>query len=90
MASSVAVKQMIRNLLATEDPAAPLSDQQVVQALRGSGLAIARRTVAKYREELGAPPSHQRRRIAREGIRPAQLKRAVSFYEEKATRMLGG
>jgi RNA polymerase sigma-54 factor len=67
MASSVAVKKMIRDLLATENPAAPLSDQQVVQALQRLGLVIARRTVAKYREELGALPSHQRRRVPSNG-----------------------
>ena len=39
----------------------PLSDQEVAQALQGQGLTIARRTVAKYREELGILPSHQRR-----------------------------
>jgi RNA polymerase sigma-54 factor len=47
--------------LANEDPAKPLSDQEVAQILKGRGLTIARRTVAKYREELGILPSHQRR-----------------------------
>jgi RNA polymerase sigma-54 factor len=61
MVSSVSVKKMIQDLLANEDPAKPLSDQEVAQILKGKGLTIARRTVAKYREELGILPSHQRR-----------------------------
>ncbi len=61
MVSSVSVKKMIRDLLGNEDQAKPLSDQEVAQILKGQGLTIARRTVAKYREELGILPSHQRR-----------------------------
>ncbi len=61
MVSSVSVKKMIQDLLANEDPSKPLSDQEVAQILKGRGLVIARRTVAKYREELGILPSHQRR-----------------------------
>jgi RNA polymerase sigma-54 factor len=61
MVSSVSVKKMIQDLLANEDPAKPLSDQEVAQILKGRGLTIARRTVAKYREELAILPSHQRR-----------------------------
>ena len=61
MVSSVSVKKMIQDLLANEDPSKPLSDQEVAQILKGRTLVIARRTVAKYREELGILPSHQRR-----------------------------
>jgi RNA polymerase sigma-54 factor len=61
MVSSISVKKMIQDLLANEDPSKPLSDQEVAQILKGRGLVIARRTVAKYREELGILPSHQRR-----------------------------
>jgi RNA polymerase sigma-54 factor len=61
MVSSLSVKKMIQDLLANEDAAKPLSDQEVAQILKGRGLTIARRTVAKYREELGILPSHQRR-----------------------------
>ena len=61
MVSSVSVKKMIQDLLANEDPARPLSDQEVAQILKERTLTIARRTVAKYREELGIAPSHQRR-----------------------------
>src|SRR5512145_574944 len=61
MVSSVSVKKMIQDLLANEDPSKPLSDQEVALILKGRGLTIARRTVAKYREELGILPSPQRR-----------------------------
>ncbi len=61
MVSSVSVKKMIQDLLANEDSAKPHSDQEVAAVLKGRGLTIARRTVAKYREELGLLPSHQRR-----------------------------
>ena len=61
MVSSISVKKMIQDLLANEDASKPLSDQEVAQILKGRGLVIARRTVAKYREELGILPSHQRR-----------------------------
>jgi RNA polymerase sigma-54 factor len=59
--SSLSVKQMIRDLIEREDPGKPLSDQEVARVLKERGLSIARRTVAKYREELGLAPSHQRR-----------------------------
>ena len=61
MVSSVSVKKMIQDLLGNEDATKPLSDQEVAGILKGRGLTIARRTVAKYREELGILPSHQRR-----------------------------
>ncbi len=61
MVSSVSVKMMIRDMVEAEEAAAALSDQEIAQALHGQGLTIARRTVAKYREELGILPSHQRR-----------------------------
>src|SRR5215470_13167296 len=61
MVSSVSVKKMIRDMVEAEDAASALSDQEIAQALHGQGLLIARRTVAKYREEMGILPSHQRR-----------------------------
>src|ERR687887_1425512 len=67
MVSSVSVKKMIQDLLANEDPSKPLSDQEVALILKGRGLTIARRTVAKYREELGILPSHQRRLAPKRG-----------------------
>src|SRR5438445_432019 len=61
MVSSVSVKKMIQDLLANEDPAKPLSDQEVALILKGRGLVIARRTVTKSREGLGILTSHDRR-----------------------------
>src|SRR3989442_305077 len=61
MVSSVSVKKMIQDLLANEDAVKPLSDQEVAGILKGRRLTIARRTVAKYREELRIVPSHQRK-----------------------------
>lgn len=60
--ANTSVKEMIADIIAGEDPASPLSDQEIVGLLHGKGLNIARRTVAKYREELGLLPSNLRRR----------------------------
>ena len=78
MVSSVSVKKMIQDLLATEDPAKPLSDQEVAAVLKGRGLTIARRTVAKYREELGILPSHQRRLAPRQAMSRARRPAAMT------------
>ncbi len=60
--ANTSVKEMIADIIAGEDPGSPLSDQEIVGLLDGKGLKIARRTVAKYREELGLLPSNLRRR----------------------------
>ncbi len=60
--SSLTVKQKIRKIIESEDNAKPLSDSAIVKTLKAEGLQIARRTVAKYREELKIPSSSQRRR----------------------------
>jgi RNA polymerase sigma-54 factor len=59
--SNTSVKEMIADLISIEDKAAPLSDQELVAKLQEKGITIARRTVAKYREELGILPSNLRR-----------------------------
>ncbi len=61
--SSLTVKDAIQKMIREEDAAAPLKDQQIVESLKERGIAIARRTVAKYREELRIPPTSVRRRI---------------------------
>lgn len=61
--ASQAVRQKIQNLISTENPREPLSDQQVVQVLSEEGVRIARRTVAKYRGQLGILPSSKRVRL---------------------------
>jgi len=59
--SNTSVKEMIADLINMEDASAPLSDQELVARLLEKGITIARRTVAKYREELGLLPSNLRR-----------------------------
>ncbi len=59
--SSLAVKNRIRALVEAEDPAHPLSDARLSELLAHDGIRIARRTVAKYREELRIPSSSLRR-----------------------------
>jgi RNA polymerase sigma-54 factor len=59
--SSVTIKQKIRKMIELEDSQAPLSDSKIVIALGEEGLILARRTIAKYREELKIPTSTQRR-----------------------------
>jgi RNA polymerase sigma-54 factor len=61
--SSLTVKDVIQKMIKEEDLAAPLKDQQIVDALKAKGIDIARRTVAKYREELRIPPTSVRRRV---------------------------
>lgn len=58
--SSRAVEERIRELISAEDPAKPLPDDAVAKVLQGEGINIARRTVAKYRDKLGIPPSSRR------------------------------
>ncbi len=61
--ASKSVKEEIRKLVQAEDPRKPLSDQEIVQRLEAGGIAIARRTVAKYREMMGILPSSRRKRL---------------------------
>ena len=56
------VREAVRALFAAEDPAQPLSDDEAVARLAHEGHALARRTIAKYRAELGIPSSYLRRR----------------------------
>jgi RNA polymerase sigma-54 factor len=59
--SNTSVKDMVAEIFKAEDTAKPLSDQEVVKMLTAKGINIARRTVAKYRDELGILPSNLRR-----------------------------
>lgn len=61
--SSNTVKEKIRDIISGEDVSAPLSDQKIGEMLAADGMAIARRTVAKYREELGIPAKTLRKRF---------------------------
>lgn len=59
--SNKVIKDAIAQLAAAEDPAHPLSDQTIVAKLKEKGFNVARRTIAKYREELRILPSHLRK-----------------------------
>jgi len=59
--SNASVKDMIAEIFKAENTAKPLSDQEVVKMLADKGITIARRTVAKYRDELGILPSNLRK-----------------------------
>jgi RNA polymerase sigma-54 factor len=61
--ASEAVKTKIKQLIATEDPRHPFSDQKIVELLRDQTIDIARRTVAKYREQLGILSSSKRKQL---------------------------
>jgi RNA polymerase sigma-54 factor len=61
-AAAAAVQALMRELLAAEPPAKPLSDMQLTRALAQRGVSVARRTVAKYREAMGVLPANLRKR----------------------------
>ncbi len=63
VASATAIQAMLKRLISAEEPANPLSDATLADLLQGEGIQVARRTVAKYREALGIPPSHERRPV---------------------------
>ncbi|MEO1000139.1 MAG: RNA polymerase factor sigma-54, partial [Pseudomonadota bacterium] len=63
--SATAIGTEIRKLIAREDPAHPLSDSKIARILADTGITVARRTIAKYREGMTIPSSAQRRRAAR-------------------------
>lgn len=61
--SSTLVKDLIRKIISEENPLKPLSDQMIADGLKAQSINIARRTVAKYREELKIPSQSQRKRF---------------------------
>lgn len=61
--SSLVVKERIRKLVEAEDSSRPLSDSKIMKMLQREGVRLARRTVAKYREELGIPSSDKRKKV---------------------------
>ena len=62
-ASSTAIKATIRQLVTDEDIRKPLSDAKLCVLLKEQGMTVARRTIAKYREQLNIPPSNERKRL---------------------------
>jgi len=61
--SSMVVKERIRKVVEAEDPARPLSDSKIMRMLQKEGIRLARRTVAKYREEMMIPSSDKRKKV---------------------------
>jgi RNA polymerase sigma-54 factor len=61
--SARGVRDKIRVLVSQENERKPLTDQKIVQILEGEGIQIARRTVAKYRDQLGILPARMRKRV---------------------------
>ena len=61
--SSESIKSYMKELLASEDQYKPYSDKKLSELLAARGITVSRRTVAKYREELGIPSSHKRKRV---------------------------
>ena len=59
--SSTAIRALLKQLIAEENPGKPLSDSKLASLLASQGIQVARRTIAKYRESLGIPPSNQRK-----------------------------
>ncbi|MEH6443906.1 MAG: RNA polymerase factor sigma-54 [Oceanospirillaceae bacterium] len=62
-ASSTAIRAIIKKILETENQAKPLSDNKIAKMLEAEGINVARRTIAKYRESMGIPPSNERKRL---------------------------
>tara|TARA_R110001583_G_scaffold51061_2_gene159232 strand:+ start:897 stop:2390 length:1494 start_codon:yes stop_codon:yes gene_type:complete len=61
--SSIAIRAIIKKLVAAEIPTKPLSDSKIAALLEEQGVQVARRTIAKYREALQIPPSNERKRL---------------------------
>ncbi len=61
--SARGIKAKIQNLVDEEDPKKPLTDQAIVNLLKDEGVQIARRTVAKYRDQLGILSARMRKRV---------------------------
>ncbi|NNL57022.1 MAG: RNA polymerase factor sigma-54, partial [Pseudomonadales bacterium] len=62
--SSTAIRAIIKKLVAAENTRKPLSDNKIANLLDEKGIKVARRTIAKYRESMGIPPSNERKRLA--------------------------
>ncbi len=61
--SSTAIRAIIKKLIAAENTRKPLSDSKITGILEEQGIKVARRTIAKYRESLGIPPSNERKQL---------------------------
>lgn len=68
--SSLSIKEKLRKIIEVEDSMNPLSDSEITAMFQKDGLKISRRTVAKYREDMKIPPSHQRRSLINPETKP--------------------
>ena len=59
--SLLILKRRVKKLIEEEDPSRPLTDEQITRILQSQGIQVTRRTVAKYREDMRIPSTHQRR-----------------------------
>ncbi|MGO9086386.1 MAG: RNA polymerase factor sigma-54 [Candidatus Sulfotelmatobacter sp.] len=59
--SLLILKRRVKKLIEEEDPSRPLTDEQITRILQSQGIQVTRRTVAKYREDMHIPSTHQRR-----------------------------
>jgi RNA polymerase sigma-54 factor len=59
--SLLILKRRVKKLIEEEDPSKPLTDEQITRILQSQGIQVTRRTVAKYREDMRIPSTHQRR-----------------------------
>lgn len=61
--SATAIKAYLKEIIDSEEPARPLSDHAIAEMLKRRGIQVARRTIAKYREAMGIPPSNERKQL---------------------------
>ncbi|MBN1396886.1 MAG: RNA polymerase factor sigma-54 [Bacteroidetes bacterium] len=61
--SNQVVKQRVKDIISAENPDSPLNDDKIAEILKQEGIRIARRTVAKYREQIGLPIARMRRKV---------------------------
>ncbi|TAJ96184.1 MAG: RNA polymerase sigma-54 factor [Reyranella sp.] len=87
--SSESVRSRIRLLVGGENAHQPLSDDRIVDLLKGEGIEIARRTVAKYREAMRIPSSAERRRLGRLGM-SRQMPSVLSHAAAAAAQAMSG
>jgi len=72
--SSTSIKEMLRKIISEEDHQKPMSDMHIVEILKHKSFTLARRTVAKYREEMKIPPHTQRKKMLSDIIINPSLK----------------
>jgi RNA polymerase sigma-54 factor len=59
--SLLTLKRLVKKMIDEETPTKPLTDDQIAKKLEEAGIQVTRRTVAKYREDMRIPSTHQRR-----------------------------